>query len=149
MKPKAKEAKPKEIKKKIFTVSGIRKESVARATIGQGTGAVRVNSKPIALFNQFQQLILSEPLVISEPVMGEELKNIDINVIVRGGGVESQIEAARLAIARALIKWVKSAELKNAFAKYDKTLLVADIRRKEARKWGDSKARAKRQKSYR
>lgn len=144
---KAKE--PKEPKKKTFTISGVRKKSVARATISHGTGIIKVNSKPIGIFNQFQQLILSEPVVIAEPIMGEELKNIDISVIVKGGGVESQIEAARLAIARSLVKWVKSAELRNAFAKYDKTLLVADIRRKEARKWGDSKARARRQKSYR
>jgi len=42
-----------------------------------------------------------------------------------------------------------SKELRKAFADYDKFLLVADIRRKEAYKPGDSKARRKRQKSYR
>ena len=42
-----------------------------------------------------------------------------------------------------------SEELKKAFVAYDKTLLVADTRRKEPYKPGDSKARAKRQKSYR
>lgn len=143
-----KEQKIKEQKKKI-TVSGARKESIARATIGQGTGVVRINDKPIELFNQFQQLILSEPFIIAEPIVGKQLKTVDINVTVRGGGVESQIEAARLAIARAVVAWTKNSELKNAFLKYDKTLLVADTRRKEMRKWGDSKARAKRQKSYR
>jgi len=136
-------------KKKIFTVRGIRKESVARATISAGTGNITINRKPISLFNKFHVLILSEPIVVAEPIAGEELKKIDIVVIVRGGGAESQIEAARLAIAKAILKWVKSADLRNAYIKYDKTLLVADTRRKEARKWGDSKARAKRQKSYR
>ena len=43
----------------------------------------------------------------------------------------------------------KSAELKKAFLSYDRGLLVADTRRKETYKPGDSKARAKRQKSYR
>lgn len=132
-----------------LTVSGRKKRSIARATIRQGEGIVRINAKPINLFNQFQQLILSEPFVIAEPILGEKLKTFDISVIVKGGGVESQLEASRLAIARALVAWTRSAELKKAFLKYDKTLLVADVRRKEARKWGDSKARAKRQKSYR
>ena len=65
------------------------------------------------------------------------------------GGRESQIEATRLAIARAITAFTKSPELKNAYNNYDWALLVADVRRKEQRKPGDSKARAKRQKSYR
>jgi len=136
-------------KKKIFTVRGIRKESVARATISAGTGIITINKKPVSLHSNFHSLILSEPIVVAEPIIGDELKKIDLIVISRGGGAEGQIEAARLAIAKALVKWTKSAELKNAYIKYDKTLLVADTRRKEARKWGDSKARARRQKSYR
>jgi len=132
-----------------IVVSGSRKRSVARATISEGSGTVRINFKPIESFNTFQRLILSEPLVIAEPVLKEKLKQLDIYVKISGGGVESQIEAARLAIARALVAYTQSADLKNAFLRYDRTLLVADTRRKEARKWGDSKARAKRQKSYR
>ncbi|HUS49750.1 MAG TPA: 30S ribosomal protein S9, partial [Candidatus Paceibacterota bacterium] len=73
----------------------------------------------------------------------------NINVKIKGGGQESQIEAARLAIAKALVNFTKSPELKKAFLDYDRNLLVADIRRKEAYKPGDSKARRNRQKSYR
>ena len=48
------------------------------------------------------------------------------------------------------IKSVKEkADLRKAFLSYDRTLLVADVRRKEQRKPNDSKARAARQKSYR
>ena len=43
----------------------------------------------------------------------------------------------------------KSKELEKAYLAYDRNLLVADVRRKESRKPGDSKARRKRQKSYR
>jgi ribosomal protein S9 len=39
--------------------------------------------------------------------------------------------------------------LRKAFLSYDRNLLVADVRRKEAYKPGDSKARAKRQSSKR
>lgn len=140
---------PQKEKIKIFTVRGIRKRSVARATISAGTGKITINRKSVSLFSRFHTLSLSEPIIVAEPIIGDELKKIDIIVIVRGGGAEGQIEAARLAIAKALVKWTKSADLKNAYTKYDKTLLVADTRRKEARKWGDSKARARRQKSYR
>ena len=68
---------------------------------------------------------------------------------VKGGGTESQIAAARLAIARSLVEFTKSAELKKEFLKYDRNLLISDVRRKEACKPGDSKARKKRQKSFR
>ena len=70
-------------------------------------------------------------------------------VNVNGGGSESRIEASRLAIARALVEFTKSKELKKSFSSYDKNLLIADTRRKEAYKPGDSKARRKRQKSFR
>lgn len=130
-------------------ISGARKRSIARAVIKPGTGIIKVNSKPIGVFNKFQQLILSEPFAIAEPILKEKLKKVDIDVVVNGGGVESQIDASRLAIARVLIAWAKNPGLKNLFIRYDKSLLVADTRRKEMRKWGDSKARAKRQKSKR
>lgn len=138
-----------EKKTKAIVVSGMRKRSVARATIKEGSGTIRINKKPIEFFNNFQQLALREPLIIAEEILKEKLKQLDIDVFVRGGGVESQIEASRLAIARALLAFTKSSELKNAFLRYDRMLLVADTRRKEQRKPNDSKARAARQKSYR
>lgn len=137
-----------EIKKLVIT-SGTRKRSVARAVVRQGSGIVRINSKPIELFPIFQRLTLKEPIMIAEEILKDKVKEINIDVTVKGSGAESQIDAARLAIARALLEYTKSAELKNAFLKYDRALLVADTRRKEVRKPNDSKARAKRQKSYR
>ena len=73
----------------------------------------------------------------------------DVEIIVRGGGINGQIESSKLALAKAIVKFSGSKELEKAYSKYDRTLLVADIRRKEAYKPGDSKARAKRQTSYR
>jgi ribosomal protein S9 len=70
-------------------------------------------------------------------------------VNVHGGGQESQVEASRLAIARALVVYFKSQALRKAFLSYDRALVVADTRRKEQRKPNDSRARASRQKSYR
>ena len=79
---------------------------------------------------------------------GDLANGVDIHVSVNGGGFNAQAEAARLAIARALVKHSK--KLEKVFLTYDRHLLVADVRRKETRKPNThGKARAKRQKSYR
>ena len=95
----------------------------------------------------FDKLKIEEPLRISENVLGKN--NFDLNIKTNGGGEKGQIDAARLALARAIIEFTKSKELVEAFMNYDRNLLVADVRRKEAYKPGDSKARAKRQSSKR
>jgi small subunit ribosomal protein S9 len=138
-----------EKKSNKIVVSGKRKTAVAKATIGPGTGTIKINKKPIETFSFFRRLALLEPLRIAEDVLKEKAKTYDITVVVTGGGSESQVDASRLAIARALVAFTQSPELKNAYVNYDRSLLVADVRRKEQRKPGDSKARAKRQKSYR
>ncbi len=132
-----------------ITVSGKRKMAIAKATIKNGTGKIRINKKPIESFSYLRQLSLKEPLIIAQEAIPEQLGKVDISVNVQGGGSEGQIEASRLAISRALFEFTKSDQLKKAFLSYDRSLLVADVRRKEMRKPGDSKARAKRQKSYR
>jgi small subunit ribosomal protein S9 len=48
-----------------------------------------------------------------------------------------------------LIEATKSKDLRKNFIAYDRNMLIADTRVKEAYKPGDSKAREKRQKSYR
>lgn len=130
-----------------IVVSGKRKTSIAKATIKPGNGKVTINKRPIEFFPQLQQLELKEPLMIAEEVIGK--LNFDIFVNVKSGGINSRIEASRLAIARAIVKYTKEDKVKQAFLAYDRNLLVADVRRKEAYKPGDSKARANRQTSYR
>jgi len=131
---------------KVIT-SGKRKSAVARAVVSEGSGKVTINKRPYQHLEIIKRLMIEEPLRIAVEKLGS-LK-YDIEVSVRGGGQESQIEAARLAIARALVEASKSSELRKAYLLYDRNMLVADTRRKEAYKPGDSKARAKRQKSYR
>ena len=135
------------MEQKILTVSGKRKTAIAKATIKQGDGKVLINKIPYENLDFFKKLIIREPIEIATKVL--DGFKFDIKVNVKGSGSESQIAASRLAIARALVDFTKSDELKNAFTKYDKTLLVADTRRKEANKPGDSKARRKRQSSFR
>ena len=132
---------------KKLTISGKRKRAIAKATIVDGDGRVLINRIPYQNFDFFKKLIIEEPIEITKKVLGNF--NFDISVNVNGGGSESRIAASRLAIARALVNYTKSDDLKKAFSEYDKNLLVADIRRKEPNKPGDSKARKKRQKSFR
>ncbi len=128
-------------------VSGKRKSSVAKAKVKEGNGKILVNKIPYENLNFMHKLLIEEPLRLTKEV----LKNVhyDIEVSIKGGGRESQIEAARLAIAKALVEKTKSKKLKEKFLDYDRHLLVADTRRKETYKPGDSKARAKRQSSKR
>lgn len=128
-------------------ISGKRKTAVAKLKIRDGTGKIFYNGLPHSELNLFHKLALSEPVRIHEQVLGE-LKN-DLYITTSGGGREGQIQAARLAIAKALVKLSGSEVLRKYYIGYDRNILVQDSRRKEARKPGDSKARSKRQKSYR
>lgn len=128
-------------------VSGKRKTAVAKATIEEGNGVVTFNKRPLTFLSDLQQLEISEPLIIANDVLGE-LK-FDIALNVTGGGIACQVEAGRLAIAKAIVKFTKKEDVKNAFLAYDRNMLIADTRRKEAYKPGDSKARAMRQTSFR
>ena len=135
------------IDKNKITVSGKRKTAIAKATIEDGKGVILINKIPVENLDMFRKLMIDEPVEIAKKVLGDF--KFDVSVNVKGGGSESQIEASRLAIARALIEKTKDDKLKKAFTDYDKNLLVADTRRKEPNKPGDSKARRKRQKSFR
>lgn len=132
---------------KQIIVSGKRKRAVARAVVSEGSGKVTVNKRDLEALHLFDKLKLMEPLKIAEVVLGNLKFNFSITV--KGGGEKGQIEAARVALARAIVKASKSKELEKTFDAYDWSLLTADVRRKEAYKPGDSKARSKRQKSFR
>jgi small subunit ribosomal protein S9 len=130
-----------------LVVSGKRKTAVAKATIVEGNGTITLNKKPLSFLPKLQHLEINEPLIIANEVLGD--LNFDIAVNVKGGGTNAQVEAARLSIAKAIVAYTKNEDLRLAYLSYDRNLLVADTRRKETRKQGDSKARAMRQTSYR
>ncbi|MEM1506841.1 MAG: 30S ribosomal protein S9 [Candidatus Bathyarchaeia archaeon] len=133
--------------KKVLVVSGKRKTAIARAVVKPGMGRIRINNIPLEIYEpEVARLKILEVLMEA----GEDVwKDLDINVDVAGGGFMGQAEAARMAIARALVKWTKSASLKSAFLKFDRTLMAGDPRRKEPKKFGGPGARARDQKSYR
>jgi len=94
-----------------------------------------------------------------EPVLllgRERFANLDLRIRVKGGGHVSQMYAVRQAIAKAIVAYYQKfvdeqskKELKDALLTYDRTLLVADPRRMEPKKFGGRGARARFQKSYR
>ncbi|MDH5450712.1 MAG: 30S ribosomal protein S9 [Candidatus Bathyarchaeota archaeon] len=133
--------------KKVILTSGKRKTSMARALIKPGRGRVRVNNVPLEILEpRTSRDKLMEPLLQA----GEDTwKDLDIHIKVSGGGFMGQAEAARTAVARALLKWTKSARLRSTFSKYDRTMIASDPRRKESKKFGGPGARARDQKSYR
>ena len=132
--------------KEIVTTSGRRKQSVARATVKSGKGIVRINHMKLEDYQPMvARMRIMEPLMLA----GDAASKVNIDVKVRSGGWSSGADAARLAIARGLVEFTGSKSLRHSFLDYDRQLLVADVRRNEPHKPNDSKARAKRQKSYR
>jgi small subunit ribosomal protein S9 len=132
---------------KVVHMSGKRKKAVARATLKEGTGIVRINKLLLPHYgSKLTRLKIQEPLEIAKEISSK----VNINVNVQGGGCQSQAEASRLAIAKALVQYTRGDKLKKAFLEYDRHLLVQDSRRNEPCKPNDSGSpRSKRQKSYR
>ena len=136
---------------KIIQSKAKRKTAIARARIKKGVGVIKVNAKPIDVYgNAFSRQEIGIALSIGEEILGQGFaETLDINVNVKGGGTMGQAEAVKTAIAKALVGWTESDELKNAYLQYDRNLLVDDVRRKEPKKPMGRGARKKRQKSYR
>ena len=131
---------------KSIQTSGKRKRAIARASIKAGKGAVRINSLLLDVYEpKMARTRIQEPLILA----GDKAKKVDITVKVAGGGAQSQADAIRLAIARALVEFTGNKELKTLYQEYDRQLLIADVRRNEPSKPNISKPRKKRQKSYR
>ncbi|MBW2964318.1 30S ribosomal protein S9 [Candidatus Woesearchaeota archaeon] len=132
-------------KSKAINTSGARKRSKARLTLLPGSGLVRINGISLDTFEpKLARMKIMEPLL----VVGDIANKVHIEVSVSGGGVMSQVDAVRQAIGRALSE-LGGEKVRKTLVEYDRTFLVADTRFKETRKPNDSKARAKRQKSYR
>merc|ERR1712115_522541 len=86
----------------------------------------------------------------------ERFSGVDIKVKVQGGGRVAQIYAIRQAVSKALVAYYQrfvdehsKTILKQQLVAYDRTLMVADPRRSEPKKFGGPGARARYQKSYR
>jgi small subunit ribosomal protein S16e len=135
-------------------VFGRKKNATAVAYCKRGKGLIRVNGAPIE--NVVPRIIATKCLEPVQLLGLDKFREVDIRIRVEGGGYTAQIYAIRQALSKAIIayfqKYVDEAqkqELKNTLLSYDRTLLVADPRRCEPKKYGGPSARARYQKSYR
>jgi small subunit ribosomal protein S16e len=143
-----------EVKNQLTQCFGRKKNSVAVASVRAGKGVLRVNGSPIELLEpQALRAKVLEPILL----LGlKRFQNLDIRIRVRGGGYVSQIYAIRQALSKGVVAYfqkyvneTEKREIKELLLQYDRSLLVADPRRCEPKKYGGPGARARYQKSYR
>jgi small subunit ribosomal protein S9 len=122
--------------------TGRRKDAVARVFLKKGTGAIKVNGKPVDEYfaRETGRMIVRQPLVLTGNV---EL--FDIMVNVHGGGESGQAGAIRHGITRALIDF--EATLKPSLSQAG--FVTRDAREVERKKVGFRKARRRKQFSKR
>ena len=119
----------------LYTGIGKRKTSVAKVFLKEGSGLIKVNNK---LFEDFFSGVGEERELIKNPFILVNVSNkYDLDVKVKGGGISSQMDAIRLAIAKALC--TINNEYRQIFN--ENLLLRRDSRIKERRKYGLQKAR--------
>jgi small subunit ribosomal protein S9 len=122
---------------------GRRKSATARARLFKGKGAITINDKPAADYLSENKTLLAE---VTDPLalVGKQ-KEFDITVRVNGGGLAGQVDAIKLAIAKALT--VAHGDLRSTLKKAE--LLRRDPREKERKKYGLRSARKREQYSKR
>jgi len=121
--------------KNYFSGLGKRKTSIAKAFLSSGVGIIKINEKP---FENFFSNVKSEQDKIKASILLAKLNGLlDVTILVKGGGVSSQLEAITLAISKALcsLNIIYRTKLNKYF------LLRSDSRVKESRKYGLKKAR--------
>ncbi|MQM01372.1 hypothetical protein Taro_034127 [Colocasia esculenta] len=133
---------------------GRKKNAVAVTYCKRGRGLIKINGCPIELVQpEILRYKAYEPILL---LGRHRFAGVDMRIRVKGGGHVSQIYAIRQSIAKALVAFYQKyvdeqakKEIKDILVRYDRTLLVADPRRCEPKKFGGRGARARFQKSYR
>lgn len=119
------------LEEKVAT--GRRKTAVSSVRLRRGAGNVEVNGRP---FEQYFPLEVQRQAILAPFLKGSNSK-YDLIVRVKGGGVEAQVIATRLGLARALLE--EDAKLHHDFKVQG--FLTRDSRKKERKKYGHAGAR--------
>ncbi len=114
---------------------GRRKEATARVRLMSGSGKFIINEKNIE--DYFTRLGDVASIVSPLEAAGENPEQLDITVVVMGGGVTGQSDAVKLGVARALIKM--NPDLRPVMRRSG--FLTRDARIKERKKPGLKRAR--------
>jgi len=135
--------------KQVVFIKSKRKMAVARASATPGSGKIRLNSFDINVFEPIQlRRLMLEPISVSKSTQ-DYAKRMDIKINVYGGGISSQAQAVRGAIAKSIAAFSGSDAVKSEYSRYDRFMIIDDSRRVEPKKFKGPKARARFQKSYR
>lgn len=122
---------------------GRRKSATARVRLYKGKGMITINEKPAAEYLDGNKTLLAE---VTDPLaLVSKQKDFDVTVRVQGGGTAGQVDAIKLAIAKALT--TAHADLRPTLKKAE--LLKRDSREKERKKYGLRSARKREQFSKR
>lgn len=118
----------------VINALGRRKAAVARVYVKEGSGKIRINKREFETYfpSSLLRYVVKQPL--NKLGVAEQY---DVTINLQGGGYKGQSEAARLGIARALVKinpTDKSALKSEGF-------LTRDPREVERKKPGRPKAR--------
>jgi len=118
----------------IINALGRRKAAVARVYVKEGSGKIIINKREFETYfpSSLLQYVVKQPL---NKLGVTELYDITINL--QGGGFKGQSEAARLGIARALVK-IKPEDKPALRAE---GFMTRDPRKVERKKPGRPKAR--------
>jgi small subunit ribosomal protein S9 len=121
-------------KGRFITAIGRRKHAVANIRLyKKGNGSLLVNDdRPSRYFTPTQVNAFRQPLKLTS-----HLKDIDLTVVVSGGGKQGQAEAIQHGIARALLEFEPALQPVLRAKGY----LTRDARRNERKKPGLKKAR--------
>jgi len=122
---------------------GRRKSATARARLYAGKGNLTINDKPVAEYLSDNKALIAE---ITDPLaLVSKQKDYDVTIRVQGGGISGQVDAIKLAIAKALT--TAHADLRPVLKKAE--FLKRDSREKERKKYGLRSARKREQFSKR
>lgn len=122
---------------------GRRKSATARARLTKGKGVLTINDKPAEEYLNGNKTLLAE---VTDPlaIVGKQ-KDFDVSVKVSGGGISGQVDAIKMAIAKAIT--IGAPDLRSTLKKAE--LLRRDPREKERKKYGLRSARKREQYSKR
>lgn len=122
---------------------GRRKSATATARLYAGKGKVTINDKPAVEYFSENKTHAAE--IIDPLALVNKQKDFDITILVKGGGIAGQVDAIKLAIAKALT--TGHSDLRSTLKKAE--FLKRDSREKERKKYGLRSARKREQFSKR
>ena len=120
----------------VINKIGRRKTAVARVYLSEGKGNVTINGKEL---EAYFPIAMQQAKVVRPFELTDNVNKYDVKVNVDGGGMTGQVEAVRMAIARALV------EINEEYKPLLKAenLMTRDSRMVERKKPGQKKARKK------